>query len=52
MKKSIFNRKTKDPKFKDVYDKVAVQLAVGEKIAELKYKAIWERERKVLGFSD
>ncbi|MFH1846615.1 MAG: helix-turn-helix transcriptional regulator [Candidatus Omnitrophota bacterium] len=39
MKKSIFNKKIKNPKFKAVYDEVAVQLAIGEKIAELRHKA-------------
>jgi len=39
MKKSIFNKKMKDPKFKAIYDEVAAQLAIGEKISELRHKA-------------
>jgi len=37
-KKSIFAKKMEDPKFKAVYEEVAVKLSIGEKIAELRHK--------------
>ncbi|MFH1305085.1 MAG: helix-turn-helix transcriptional regulator [Candidatus Omnitrophota bacterium] len=39
MKKTIFDKKMQDPKFKAVYDEVAAQSAIGEEIAELRHKA-------------
>ena len=38
MKKSIFKKKMEDPKFKAVYENVAVRLSVGERIAKLRHK--------------
>ena len=37
-KRSIYDRKMADPKFKAIYDEVAIDLAIGEKIAELRHK--------------
>ncbi len=39
MKKSIFDQKMEDPKFKAVYDEVAAKLDIAEQIAELRHKA-------------
>ena len=37
-KKSIYDKKMANPKFKAVYNEVAVNLAIGERIAELRHK--------------
>ncbi|MFH0913202.1 MAG: helix-turn-helix transcriptional regulator [Candidatus Omnitrophota bacterium] len=39
MKKSIFDKKMENPKFKAVYDEVSAQMHVGEQIAQLRHKA-------------
>lgn len=39
MKKSIFDRKMEDRKFKAVYDEVSAKMNIGEQIAELRHKA-------------
>ncbi len=39
MKKSIFDKKMENPKFKVVYDQVSVQMGIGEQIAQLRHKA-------------
>ena len=39
MKKSIFDKKMENPKFKAVYDEVSVQMNMGEQIAQLRHKA-------------
>ena len=39
MKKSIFDKKMENPKFKAVYDEVSAKMNVGEQIAELRHKA-------------
>ncbi len=39
MRKSIFDQKMEDPKFKAVYDEVAAKLDIAEQIAELRHKA-------------
>ncbi len=39
MKKSIFNKKMENAKFKAVYDEVSARMGVGEQIAELRHKA-------------
>lgn len=38
MKKSIYQKKMENPKFKAVYEEVATKLAIGERIAELRHK--------------
>ena len=38
MKKTIYDKKMADPKFKALYDEVAAKLDLGEKIAELRHK--------------
>ena len=38
MKKSIFDKKMENPKFKAIYDGVAVKLNIGEQIAEYRHK--------------
>ncbi len=38
MKESIFDKKLKDPKFKSVYDRVAMKLSIGEEIARLRHQ--------------
>ncbi|MBF0217791.1 MAG: helix-turn-helix transcriptional regulator [Candidatus Omnitrophica bacterium] len=38
MRKSIYHRKLSDPKFRKVYKEVAANLAIGEKISELRHK--------------
>ena len=38
MKKSIFEKKMQDSKFKAVYDEVSIELGLGEQIAELRHK--------------
>ena len=39
MKKSIFDKKMQDPKFKAVYDEMSAEMNVGEQIAQLRHKA-------------
>jgi len=39
MKKSIFDKKMENPKFKAVYDEVSTQMHIGEQIAQLRHKA-------------
>lgn len=39
MKKSIFDKKMENPKFKAVYDQVSTQMGIGEQIAQLRHKA-------------
>ncbi|MDP3732763.1 MAG: helix-turn-helix transcriptional regulator [Candidatus Omnitrophota bacterium] len=39
MKKSIFDKKMENPKFKAVYDEVSAKMNVGEQIAQLRHKA-------------
>jgi transcriptional regulator with XRE-family HTH domain len=39
MKKSIFDKKMEDPKFKAVYDQVSTQMNIGEQIAQLRHEA-------------
>ena len=38
MKKSIFEKKMEDPKFRAIYDEVATKLNLGEQIARLRYR--------------
>lgn len=38
MKKSIFDKKMKNPKFKAVYDEVSAEMNIGEQIAQLRHK--------------
>ena len=39
MKKSIFDKKMENPKFKAVYDEESAQMHIGEQIAQLRHKA-------------
>jgi transcriptional regulator with XRE-family HTH domain len=39
MRKSIFNKKMENSKFKAVYDEVSAKMSVGEQIAELRHNA-------------
>jgi transcriptional regulator with XRE-family HTH domain len=39
MKKSIFDKKMENPKFKAVYDRVSTQMNIGEQIAQLRHEA-------------
>lgn len=39
MKKSIFDKKMENPKFKAVYDEVSAKMHIGEQIAQLRHKA-------------
>ena len=39
MKKSIFDKKMENPKFKAVYDEISTKMSIGEQIAELRHKA-------------
>lgn len=39
MKKSIFDKKMEDQKFKAVYYQVSIQMNIGEQIARLRHKA-------------
>lgn len=39
MRKSIFDKKMENPKFKAVYDEVSAEMNVGEQIAQLRHKA-------------
>ena len=38
MKKTIFQKEMKSPKFKANYEEIAMKLDIGEKIAELRHK--------------
>ncbi len=38
MKKSIFQKKMEDVKFRALYEEIAIKLSIGEKIAELRHK--------------
>ena len=38
MKKSIFQKEMKNPKFKAIYEGIAMKLDIGETIAELRHK--------------
>lgn len=38
MKKSIFDKKMENPKFKAVYDEVSAEMNIGEQIAQLRHK--------------
>ncbi|EKD28868.1 MAG: helix-turn-helix protein [uncultured bacterium] len=37
-KQSIFDKEMSDPKFKAVYNEIALKLGIGEQIAELRHK--------------
>jgi DNA-binding XRE family transcriptional regulator len=39
MKKSIFDKKMENPKFKAVYDEVSTEMNIGEQIAQIRHKA-------------
>jgi transcriptional regulator with XRE-family HTH domain len=39
MKKSIFDKKMENQKFKSVYDEVSAQMSIGEQIAQLRHEA-------------
>lgn len=39
MKKSIFDKKMDDRKFKAIYDEVSAKMSIGEQIAELRHRA-------------
>jgi Helix-turn-helix. len=39
MKKSIFDKKMENPKFKATYDEISAKMNIGEQIAELRHKA-------------
>jgi transcriptional regulator with XRE-family HTH domain len=39
MKKSIFDKKMENLRFKAVYDQVSTQMSIGEQIAQLRHKA-------------
>ncbi len=39
MKKSIYEKKMENQKFKAVYDKVSAELKIGEQIAQIRHKA-------------
>jgi len=39
MKKSIFDKKMENPKFKALYDEVSTGMNIGEQIAQLRHKA-------------
>jgi len=39
MKKSIFDKKMENPKFKAVYNEISAKMSIGEQIAELRHKA-------------
>ena len=38
MKKSIFDKKMENQKFKVIYDEVSARMSIGEQIAELRHK--------------
>ena len=39
MKKTIFDKKMEDAKFKALYDEVSVEMSIGEQIAKMRHKA-------------
>jgi len=39
MKKSIFDKKMENPKFRAVYDEVSMKMNIGEQIAQLRHEA-------------
>lgn len=39
MRKTIFEEKMEDPKFKAIYDEISAQIDIGEQIAELRHKS-------------
>jgi len=39
MRKTIFEEKMEDPKFKALYDEISAQIDIGEQIAELRFKS-------------
>lgn len=39
MKKSIFDKKMENPKFKAIYDEVSTEMNIGEQIAQIRHKA-------------
>jgi len=39
MKKSIFDKKMEDKKFKILYEEVSAKMSIGEQIAELRHRA-------------
>jgi len=39
MKRSVFDKKMENPKFRAIYDEVAIEMNLGEQIAELRHKA-------------
>jgi len=39
MKKSLFDRKMKNPEFKAIYDEVATEMNIAEQIAKLRHRA-------------
>lgn len=39
MKKSIFDRKMENPKFKTVFDEISTKMNIGEQIAKIRHKA-------------
>ncbi|MEI8349969.1 MAG: helix-turn-helix transcriptional regulator [Candidatus Omnitrophota bacterium] len=39
MKKSIFDKKMGNKRFKAIYDEVAIEMGIGEQIAKLRHKA-------------
>ncbi len=44
MKKSIFEKKMENKKFKAVYDEVSAKMSIGEQIAEYRHKAKMSQE--------
>ena len=43
MRKSIFSKEMRNPKFKAIYDEVSANMSIGEQIAELRHKAKMSR---------
>ncbi|MFA6349707.1 MAG: helix-turn-helix transcriptional regulator [Candidatus Omnitrophota bacterium] len=39
MKKSIFDKKMENPKFRTMYDEVSAEMNIGEQIAQLRHNA-------------
>ena len=39
MKKSIFDKKMENPRFKVLYDEVSAEMNIGEQIAQIRHKA-------------
>lgn len=39
MKKSIFDKKMENPKFKALYDEISAEMEIGEQIARLRHQA-------------